>query len=1046
MKRFYTLITLMAVVALAGFTLSAETWSYDWPITYSNDKPDYANGYYNFGASYDADITSMQRNLGGKAWTLNFDKGTKLTYIATGQAVGSPGAYTSYFSLVSDAFAGKIKSVSVSVRTKIEDAMLTVSVNGEAYQCGGKQSMCYTTSESEPLTFTFVPGSADAQEGTIELYFTIPGAKGNAYVKGIAIEYEASGATVAEPVITPAAGSYDEPFDVTISAADGAEIFYTTDGSNPRGDGLKYTAPFTVAESCTVKAVAKAGEAYSAVVEIKYILRADPELSFDKESFTIELLEEDFALVRNPHNVNPIKFKSSDASVAYADNHGMIYTYKPGKCVVSAIFDGDDNYMPQTISVPVEVIAKEPLAPLTVTPGSGDYKDVIEVKASCTDERAVTIWYHIGDKPAELDDLGILDEFEIWPSTSMTLTVDHSCVITFQAMGENVWSEPVTVSYNIELPLKAAFEAGRSYKAVYHNGFDSADEAGEWDFSNGSSWQLTADAGGYRDVPAFSAINSASVYSLMHGYDDTGETVVASSPVIEVPEDGLVQFYALFNPVWIYHGNLMLYICEDTEDAQPFKIWDAFLTSQEAATDDVKWTQYSVALDNYAGKHVYFAFAYELNYGDDVLIDDFEVLTPDGDGSTVSVAAGTPLTFTDMSTGAPDSWLWSFPGAVTETSDQQNPTVVYTAAGTYDVTLTVSKGAESDTYTRKAYVDVYAVAPTAAIDIPGGVYCSPEASIVVPMNTELTFADASDGCPTSWSWTLPGTDVKTSTDEQVTVKYVEEGMFDIDLEVGNDAGKSATYISGVKAGGESLAWNIAVSENDKLICMEMGWYGNYGGTNWLDMDAFAEAFEAPAVPVEISSVNIYFARTEAISTDAVITVGIAEADADGMPGNVLATSSLPVSQLVDASETYNDPTTFELDKTVEVSDRFFVTVSGFPNESTSEGEDNVAMYVRYRGGNNLNTAYHLLKEMDSDYQPTGEVKWYAQTDDPCSFAIAPKIRFIDGADLIESVGTDTPDAPAEYFNLQGVRVDSRNLAPGIYIVRRGNETSKQYVR
>lgn len=45
---------------------------------------------------------------------------------------------------------------------------------------------------------------------------------------------------------------------------------------------------------------------------------------------------------------------------------------------------------------------------------------------------------------------------------------------------------------------------------------------------------------------------------------------------------------------------------------------------------------------------------------------------------------------------------------------------------------------------------------------------------------------------------------------------------------------------------------------------------------------------------------------------------------------------------------------------------------------------------------------------------------------------------------VEGVGVE--DAPVEYYNLQGVRMTSDALAPGIYIRRQGNETSKVYIR
>lgn len=43
---------------------------------------------------------------------------------------------------------------------------------------------------------------------------------------------------------------------------------------------------------------------------------------------------------------------------------------------------------------------------------------------------------------------------------------------------------------------------------------------------------------------------------------------------------------------------------------------------------------------------------------------------------------------------------------------------------------------------------------------------------------------------------------------------------------------------------------------------------------------------------------------------------------------------------------------------------------------------------------------------------------------------------------VEDIAVDTADAPAEYFNLQGIRVDADNLTPGLYILRRGNHTVK----
>ncbi len=63
--------------------------------------------------------------------------------------------------------------------------------------------------------------------------------------------------TVATPVISPEAGNYNVPQQITITCetAD-AVIYYTTDGTDPTAESTHYTEPFTLSASATVKAIA----------------------------------------------------------------------------------------------------------------------------------------------------------------------------------------------------------------------------------------------------------------------------------------------------------------------------------------------------------------------------------------------------------------------------------------------------------------------------------------------------------------------------------------------------------------------------------------------------------------------------------------------------------------------------------------------------------------------------------------------------------------------------------------------------------------------
>lgn len=76
-------------------------------------------------------------------------------------------------------------------------------------------------------------------------------------------------------------------------------------------------------------------------------------------------------------------------------------------------------------------------------------------------------------------------------------------------------------------------------------------------------------------------------------------------------------------------------------------------------------------------------------------------------GAPLSIFEGNSVTFTDNSSCSPTTWAWSFPGGTPSSYNGQNPPAInYSAAGVYDVSLTVTKPGATDTKTRTAYVTV----------------------------------------------------------------------------------------------------------------------------------------------------------------------------------------------------------------------------------------------------------------------------------------------------------------------------------------------------
>ena len=84
-------------------------------------------------------------------------------------------------------------------------------------------------------------------------------------------------------------------------------------------------------------------------------------------------------------------------------------------------------------------------------------------------------------------------------------------------------------------------------------------------------------------------------------------------------------------------------------------------------------------------------------------------------GSPTSGTAPLTVAFTDTSIGQPTSWAWTFGDGGTSTA--QNPSHVYTVAGTYSVTLQVTNALGSDGITKTNYITVTPPPPDFSISV-----------------------------------------------------------------------------------------------------------------------------------------------------------------------------------------------------------------------------------------------------------------------------------------------------------------------------------------
>ncbi len=561
--------------------------------------------------------------------------------------------------------------------------------------------------------------------------------------------------------------------------------------------------------------------------------------------------------------------------------------------------------------------------------------------------------------------------------------------------------------------LTASFAAEEASVPYYTMGWDTPSEFDSW------TYEATSSSTWHQGNPSqsFGTIDLTNVASMILNYA-SGQNETATSPAIEIRPNSTLEFYCYASGIYLVYGAWKLYaIVDDT----PTLLIDQFMWAQDAGYDGPSWERFTVDLAAFAGQQVKFSFVYQGDYGEDEAIDGFRILQADaGDEAVININEGESVHFRDMSIGNVTSWNWTFEGGEPATSTEQNPVVTYNRAGSYAVTLTVGDGTATDTKSRTAYVNVHAEAPVAHVGLPDGAYLSPWVMMFVPVDVPLTFKDASTGNPTSWLWTFDGTDIATSDQQNPTVTYLEEGTYGLKLEVANEVGSSVDeYVNtAIQAGGEQEIWNIAPEENSDLTMMEMGWYGNYAGTNWLGIGEFAEHFDAPVTDAQIKQVNVYFGKTTAASTDADIEMRIMAADADGMPGEVLGATSVKAGDLAFDPTTVN-ATEFVFDEPVAVpaGTEFFAVVGPFPNDYG----DDIAILLCHRDLGEKCTGYHFVYDEENyEYLETGT--WYKNNDDPLSLAVAPVLSFVTPVTptSIDQPVVDKVEVAHTYYNLAGM--------------------------
>ena len=153
--------------------------------------------------------------------------------------------------------------------------------------------------------------------------------------------------------------------------------------------------------------------------------------------------------------------------------------------------------------------------------------------------------------------------------------------------------------------------------------------------------------------------------------------------------------------------------------------------------------------------------------------------------SQTSICANDCINFSDQSinTTGTVAYNWSFPGANTTSSTDQNPTgICYPTPGTYSVTLSITDGVGTDDTLMTDYITVTACDPPSTSFTINSPICEGEC---------VTFTNTTSG-GSSYIWTFDGGTPSASAQVNPTVCYDESGVYDVTLIATNSFGSDTS--------------------------------------------------------------------------------------------------------------------------------------------------------------------------------------------------------------------------------------------------------------
>lgn len=137
---------------------------------------------------------------------------------------------------------------------------------------------------------------------------------------------------------------------------------------------------------------------------------------------------------------------------------------------------------------------------------------------------------------------------------------------------------------------------------------------------------------------------------------------------------------------------------------------------------------------------------------------------------------GQTISFTDISSGLPNWWKWTFQGGTPSVSFKKDVTVTYNTPGIYDVTLWIKNTYGGDTLVKTDQIIVLDTTPLDAKFVAS--------NDTIKVGETINFTNTSVGSPFFYEWTFAGASLSSSTDKNpINIKYSKTGKFTVKLKI-----------------------------------------------------------------------------------------------------------------------------------------------------------------------------------------------------------------------------------------------------------------------